>query len=126
MSPTNGRSIDRATYEASYIDWERLNNYAARVAKETRVPLHSPLSYSESVMRQTAAARPGFFGFGAREAVYEQVEVRCEALGPHWPLDQRDWRLSTVDVNEAKRIERETIGHDTLAHWPTVRSGRCA
>lgn len=86
---------DRAKYESSPIDWSRLNKYAQRVAKETRLTPAPSVVYRVETTEvvEKLEARRTFFGVRrlttteAKKAIYTDVE----AIGPHWLLSHRRW-----------------------------------
>ncbi|MCV7303512.1 hypothetical protein H7J93_28235 [Mycobacterium barrassiae] len=83
-----------ATYEASSIDWDRLNKYARRVANETRRPSESPIKYTttEYVDVPKTVAAPGLRGLLGRtetKAARQQQQREVVVVGKHWLLDRR-------------------------------------
>jgi hypothetical protein len=103
---------DRLTYDASSIDWHKLRHYARRVAKETKLPPSLPITYAKVVEEDVEIQYPGFLGFFARTKT-ERRDVRkmIEAVGPHWPLDQRSWDYSLFvkTQNGSEKDERERV-----------------
>jgi hypothetical protein len=65
--------INRAAYDASQIDWDRLKRYARRVAREAKCSFGPPVKYSNQVSNDAPVERQtrGFLGFGARTDVCE-------------------------------------------------------
>lgn len=54
MDRDRDSEVNRDTYDASRIDWERLRKYALRVSKETRLPLSAPINYEKTVRKEVA------------------------------------------------------------------------
>jgi hypothetical protein len=75
-----------AQYEQSQIEWNKLRQFAIRVARETKAP-----SISGSHVRQesrTREARGGFLGLSKRTEHYK-VPVSVTVCTDYWLLDRR-------------------------------------
>jgi hypothetical protein len=104
---------DRAAYDASAIDWERLRRYAKRVAREATIPKESPLTYQTKVHRDvTENVRvKGFLGFGGRveqRTTSRLADVTETAIGEHWKLDCRRWMRELTTRNRSGVTTVET------------------
>ncbi len=117
---------NRAAYDASRIDWDRLKRYAQRVARETKVPLRPPVTYNRRVSTVVPIERRtgGLFGFGVRTEVVNEhrtVDQIIEALAPHWLLDYRHWHREDNRRHGGVRIQETTHAQLYLALLPDGR-----
>lgn len=115
--------IDRAAYDTSRIDWQRLNKYAQRVARETKLPLNPALTYSKRVWTDVPVERrkDSLFGLWARTEtvnVRRGVDQNIEALGAHWLLDTRHHHIEDTQKRSTIRVQETTHEYHTLALLP--------
>lgn len=86
---------DRAAYDRSSFDRARLDRYAARVARETRMPANVPLRYQVDeikTVRRTRSSRTWYGGTKLSEVESRQKSTReVEVIGAHWTLSYRRW-----------------------------------
>ncbi|MFG1838955.1 hypothetical protein ACGFH8_11030 [Micromonospora sp. NPDC049175] len=86
---------DKLAYEATTLDWARIRAYAKRVARETRKPTESAISYTTTeyeTQTKRVEVKHGLFDMFTRvETRSERVAVarRVDVVGPHWLLDRR-------------------------------------
>ncbi|MFG2008482.1 hypothetical protein ACGFNF_05350 [Micromonospora sp. NPDC048868] len=105
---------DKSAYEASTLDWARIRAYARRVARETRKPTESGISYTRTeyqTVTKRVEVRHGLFNmFTKVQHRPERVAViqRVDVVGPHWVLDRRN-----------QHIERNTR-HRNTTHQETT------
>ncbi|MGW4215378.1 hypothetical protein ACWEIJ_45920 [Lentzea sp. NPDC004789] len=105
---------DRQAYNASTIDWSRLRAYAQRVARETRVPAESGISYTTTeyqTVTKEVEVKHGFFNLFTRmEPKSETVAVskRIDVVGRHWVLERRHHHIET-NRKERTYSNQETI-----------------
>lgn len=85
---------DRKMYDASTFDRSRVNAYALRVVNETSRPLSDALTYVKATPKETRSR--GLFGLGVKTTMVSVDEI-IEALGQHWPLDQRHHTIQRTD-----------------------------
>ncbi|MFI7482475.1 hypothetical protein ACH9EU_08650 [Kocuria sp. M1R5S2] len=139
--------LDRAQYEATSIDWPKLNRYAARVAQETKLPPEPPITKVERVEKDVPVEKRtgGFFGLGAKTYITidrKTVEETIRVVGPHWVINKamsavRE-RTRTQQGTEIEETEYTThtlvlctdgslakVQHRKTEVWAFPRSGAC-
>ncbi|MER6111827.1 hypothetical protein [Streptomyces hirsutus] len=80
--------LDRAAYERSELDWNRLRRYAEKVARETRAPRRSRQVVERS--ERVRQVKSGPFGLFTREETYT-VDVPRTETDAFWVLQSRSW-----------------------------------
>lgn len=105
--------LDKAAYDASRIDWNKLRPWAERVAQSTPVPPANELmlTVTESHTKQVSVKQGGFLGIGGTTRTVPRTEhstYEKRVLGPHWVLDTRISEEDRWLSNECLESDHQT------------------